>query len=461
MPVKLANNASSTLAASVTTGAASLSIQAADAGKFPVMAGDDWHPATIIDSSGNMEIVRVTARANNVLTVQRAQEGTTAKAFAAGSRIDVRLTAAVISSLPKSKSDIGLSEVDNTSDEDKPISAAQSDAFDQVNSDIGKRLRFDAVQGLTAAQKGQAVANIGGGILAGFRNKIINGDFDIWQRGNGPFSGGFNADRWQLGPGTGATCAVTRVDFVPNAALPYTAKSMLRWNRSVAGSNASLMYQRIENVRTLAGKKCTVSIWAKSDQNARFELRLERSFGTGGSPSASEFIFQPNAATMVANAALKRFDFVFDLSALNGKTFGTNGNDSLTLVLVWLHTDPNATIDISHVSMVEGDATAEIDPFEARHIQQETTLAQRYYQTVLCNARFFSQGGGHILDVSLNWSTMRTTPSLSLRVNGNNSNANDAQIVGQTSFGARFEVTAAGPGDVYSLDRQYGLDAEL
>lgn len=93
MGVKLANNAVSTLAASITDAATDISVQAADAGKFPMFAAGDWHPATLVDASGNMEIVRVTARAANVLTVTRAQEGTTAKAFVAGSRIDIRLTA--------------------------------------------------------------------------------------------------------------------------------------------------------------------------------------------------------------------------------------------------------------------------------------------------------------------------------------------------------------------------------
>ncbi|MBP2564643.1 hypothetical protein J2766_001202 [Agrobacterium tumefaciens] len=125
MAVKLANNAVSTLAASITDAATALSVQVADAGKFPVLDEGDWHPATIIDAAGNMEIVRVTARAANALTIARAQEGTTAKAFAAGSRIDVRVTAGVIT-----KAALGLGNADNTSDATKPISAPQKAALD-------------------------------------------------------------------------------------------------------------------------------------------------------------------------------------------------------------------------------------------------------------------------------------------------------------------------------------------
>ena len=99
MALKLANNAVSTLPASITDDATVISVQGADAGRFPVLSAGDWHPATIIDAANNMEIVRVTGRAGSSLTIERAQEGTTAKAFPAGARIDVRLTAGVFASI--------------------------------------------------------------------------------------------------------------------------------------------------------------------------------------------------------------------------------------------------------------------------------------------------------------------------------------------------------------------------
>lgn len=93
MPLKLTNNATSTLTASITSTSSTLSIEVADSGKFPVIGQDDWHPLTVVDTAGNMEVMRVTARAGAILTVSRGQEGTVAKAFSAGSRVDVRLTA--------------------------------------------------------------------------------------------------------------------------------------------------------------------------------------------------------------------------------------------------------------------------------------------------------------------------------------------------------------------------------
>ncbi|MBO3760346.1 hypothetical protein [Ciceribacter sp. L1K22] len=99
MAVKLSNNASSTLTASITDTDTSLTIDAGDVGRFPSLGVGDWHPLTLVDMVGNREIVRVTARTSNTLTIQRAREGTTALAFAAGSKCEIRLTEAAVAGI--------------------------------------------------------------------------------------------------------------------------------------------------------------------------------------------------------------------------------------------------------------------------------------------------------------------------------------------------------------------------
>jgi hypothetical protein len=91
------NNAGSTLAANITTLATSLTLATGDGAKFPNPgAGDDFlltvfqRPGTI---EQNHEIMLVTARSGDTLTVVRAQEGTTAQAFNQGDYAELRLTA--------------------------------------------------------------------------------------------------------------------------------------------------------------------------------------------------------------------------------------------------------------------------------------------------------------------------------------------------------------------------------
>jgi microcystin-dependent protein len=87
------NNASSTLAGTITAGQTTIAVQSGDAAKFPNPSNPDYFLATVADALGNVEIMRCTARSGATLTVTRAQEGTTAFAFTSGARVDCRLTA--------------------------------------------------------------------------------------------------------------------------------------------------------------------------------------------------------------------------------------------------------------------------------------------------------------------------------------------------------------------------------
>lgn len=93
MSVKFSNNGHSTLAASLASNATSITVASGHGARFPSLSSGEYFYATLIDSSNNLEIVKVTARSSDVLTATRAQEGTTARAYAIGDRIELRVTA--------------------------------------------------------------------------------------------------------------------------------------------------------------------------------------------------------------------------------------------------------------------------------------------------------------------------------------------------------------------------------
>lgn len=93
MAIQVKNNASSTLASAITSIATSLSVAAGTGSRFPTLGGSDYFYATIISTTGVVEIVKVTARFDDSFTIVRAQEGTLAVPFAADSRIEIRITA--------------------------------------------------------------------------------------------------------------------------------------------------------------------------------------------------------------------------------------------------------------------------------------------------------------------------------------------------------------------------------
>jgi len=82
-------------------------------------------------------------------------------------------------------------------------------------------------------------------LQAAGKNKIINGDFGVWQRGTSftnPAAFSYLVDRWRWGTdGTGSTTVFSRQTFTPGAApvTGYEGVYFLRWDRSVATTGAT------------------------------------------------------------------------------------------------------------------------------------------------------------------------------------------------------------------------------
>ena len=89
MSLLFANNASTTLASGIGTGATSLTLTSV--GNFPTITGTDYFYATIADpGETTWEVVRVTATSGTTLTITRAQDGTTAQTWSTGATIEMR-----------------------------------------------------------------------------------------------------------------------------------------------------------------------------------------------------------------------------------------------------------------------------------------------------------------------------------------------------------------------------------
>ena len=87
------NAARSELALGITGADATITLAAGDGALFPALAPGDWFYLTLQDGQNNIEIVKAVARAGDVLTVLRGQQGTAARAFDAGTATGLRITA--------------------------------------------------------------------------------------------------------------------------------------------------------------------------------------------------------------------------------------------------------------------------------------------------------------------------------------------------------------------------------
>jgi hypothetical protein len=87
------NNAYSTLAADISSGATSITVAVGHGARFPTVSGGNFFYATLINASNVLEIVKVVGRSGDILTVTRGQDGTTGTAYLLGDRIELRPTA--------------------------------------------------------------------------------------------------------------------------------------------------------------------------------------------------------------------------------------------------------------------------------------------------------------------------------------------------------------------------------
>lgn len=235
------------------------------------------------------------------------------------------------------------------------------------------------------------------------RQAIMNGNFDVWQRGTSTTLSDATitrlADRWfdYAADDGGTLPTLTRTRQSLTAGELSNAFYFTRLNTNGAGTslgNSSIgtMGQRIEfGTRFLCGngKKVTISFWARSDiANKKIWPVLIQNYGTTGSPTSQEYIA---GTSITLTSTLTQYTQTFTTNTLSGKTFGTSNNDYLALELVYQWGSTTASsyglsgtetyvgsgnIDIAQVQLCAGEVAL---PFQPKSYAQELADCQRYY----------------------------------------------------------------------------------
>jgi hypothetical protein len=251
-----------------------------------------------------------------------------------------------------------------------------------------------------------------------FRNKIINGNFDIWQRATSQTSSGYGSDdRWVNG-NTGTTKTHSQQLFtLGQTAVPGDPNVFSRTVvNSVAGANNyCIKQQRFEFVRLLSGKTITLSFYAKADSTKNIAIEFAQFFGTGGSPSTQ--VSGIGSQLVQLTTSWQKFEITVQIPSISGKVLGTSNNDYLELTF-WFDAgstfasrtaslgQQSGTFDLAQVQLEEGSIAT---LFEQRSFGAELSMCQRYY---LSNRQAF---GGMYASTGLSYNvffpcTMRTAP---------------------------------------------------
>jgi len=207
------------------------------------------------------------------------------------------------------------------------------------------------------------------------KNAVINGNFDVWQRGTSfsTFAGEYTADRW-FADGATVTGTITQQAFtLGQTNVPNEPTYFLRYDATTAGTGQALG-QRIESVRTFAGKTINVSFYAKAASGfSPTAINIIQNFGTGGSPSTA--VTTEVVATPSITTSWQKFTYSVAVPSISTKTLGSNGDDYLELNFDL--SDAIITFDIAQVQVEEGNVATD---YEMKSVGEEFRDCQRYYQ---------------------------------------------------------------------------------
>lgn len=318
-------------------------------------------------------------------------------------------------------------------------------------------------------------ATINSGPLAGFRNAVINGNFDHWQKATSHSTTGYgSADRW-VNAISGSASAMSRQSFtLGQTDVPGNPRYFCRAAvTSVAGaSNYAILMHRIEDVRTFSGQTVTVSFCAKADASRSIAIEFVQSFGTGGGGSAD--VSAIGSTKFSVGTAWQKITLTVTIPSITGKTLGAAGDDHLGL-FIWLDGgsswnsrngslgQQSGTFDIAMVQVEPGSFAT---PFEQRPRATELALCKRYGQWVPFNQYFNASAASVVLESTIVFPEMRKTPVAGALVADPNTTQaaalNSANVVQRlTPYGGSCFLQASAAGASYVIGYRSWLDAEL
>ena len=275
------------------------------------------------------------------------------------------------------------------------------------------------------------------------RNRIINGEFLVWQRSNNGVSGGgsgyVSADRWQTTRG--------------RIRQPNTNGNTGEDNRgAVFDCTDGLPYVHfdyyVEDVgQKMHGKTMTFSFYAKSLTGSNFNLYLEN----GG----TDLIDIGGSTNVSVPTTWTRFTFT-------GTVTSTGNQYGVHMPRFYMNPTGSASsvmIQVDQVQLEEGDTAT---PFEHRSYGDELARCQRYFctsggivvpQFTGYEDDFFVEGVGAVYTDDLAYSnridwpiTMRAKPTITIVSNSLCSAANQAVVYSRNGGWNTCDVTSPNAG---------------
>lgn len=225
------------------------------------------------------------------------------------------------------------------------------------------------------------VTSFNNGPVSGMRNKLINGQFDVWQKTTSMTAnpGYTTADRWIWNwDGGNGTKQVSRQFFAQGQTdVPYNPDYFMRIDQSgVIGTQTTFnrILQRIEGVHTLAGQTVTLTFWAMTPSTTFNinDITFLQVFGSGGSATT----YTSLAFNIPITSTWQKYTYTINLPSVSGKTIF---DDNYLQVNFNLPLTAAFTLYLANVQLEQGNVSS---PYEVLPYNMSLNNCQRYYQCI-------------------------------------------------------------------------------
>jgi hypothetical protein len=280
-----------------------------------------------------------------------------------------------------------------------------------------------------------------------FRNKIINGGFDVWQRGTSVAlntSGIYTADRFSGFQSATATATVTRQSTGLDG-FRYALR--LSRDSGSSGTGPINLYQALEtaNSVSLQGKSVTFSFYARKGANfsAASDLLLASVLSGTGTDEGVVAVWTGSATVVSENKTLTTSWQRFSVT-------GTVGASATQLRVRFAFTPVGTAgaADYIEITGVQLEAGSVATPFESRPYGVELALCQRYCKPLAYGHDFYAPIASQIDRVTYSFEAMRATPTVGTLTNSNASNATSIAVVAVSANSARLDIQGTATGNV-------------
>jgi hypothetical protein len=242
--------------------------------------------------------------------------------------------------------------------------------------------------------------------VGGRKNLIINGGFDVWQRGTSftKTSAGtaYHADRWSTYYNSNT---ITKVQEI----LGSTKQNCLKISQSTT-ANPFEISLKLEDSSVYSGKTFTISFYAKSSTGFS-DLTISAFLRNASMTNLDSQYF---ASNVTIGTSFTKYSYTFTMLDKSALTLGEPGSH---LGITFQRAYGIADFTITQVQLELGDQATD---FEHRSYGEELALCQRYYQfgsTSTTYAGFANGANQNYFAVSLT-TPLRSSPTVTRSISG-------------------------------------------